>query len=55
MRALAAIAMAFGLAACGELPQDGPKPFVEAKARAPLDGNALAERTATQDDYRRIK
>jgi hypothetical protein len=55
-----------GLAACGEIPQDAPKPFVEANETRPYAGatfngeraryeKALAERTDTQDDYRRIK
>ena len=56
--ALAALA----LAACGELPQDGPKPFVgkdEARSNAgarsegdrALHERTLAARARTQDEY----
>jgi hypothetical protein len=55
MRTLAVVAIAMGLAACGEIPQDGPKPFVEANGQKAAHAQALAERTATQDDYQRIK
>lgn len=59
---LAAIAAAFALAACNELPQDGPKPFAaedetRSYAGAVFDGDpalyekALADRTKTQNDY----
>ena len=53
---------AIALAACGELPQDGPKPFAghdetRSYASAQFKGDAalyernLAERTRTQDEY----
>ena len=53
---------ALALAACGELPQDGPKPFagkdeVRSHAGAPFNGDramyerALAERADTQNEY----
>ena len=53
-RALGVLAAAAILAACGELAQDGPKPFVkdgtygtESAAHAP----ELAERARFQDEY----
>ena len=57
-----AAACAFALAACGELPQDGPKPFAgydetrsyaseQFKGDAALYERTLAERTRTQDEY----
>ena len=58
-RVLGILAAAVILAACGELPQDGPKPFVkdgtyggaEAPADARTRGQALAERASFQDEY----
>ena len=55
MRILVAATLAAGLAACGEIPQDGPKPFVEANGQEAAHTEALAERARTQDDYLRIK
>ena len=52
MKALIAVAAVFLLAGCGELPQDGPKPFVQAK-EAQGGGDALAARTGHQDEYPR--
>ena len=52
MRILIAALAGLAMAACGELPQDGPKPFVAAK-EFKTDGAALAERTAHQDEYPR--
>jgi hypothetical protein len=53
-RSLGILAATAILAACGELPQDGPKPFVQdgtyggqAAAHAP----GLAERARFQDEY----
>ena len=57
-----AAASAFALAACGELPQDGSKPFAgqnetrsyaseRFKGDAALYERNLAERTRTQDEY----
>jgi hypothetical protein len=53
-RALGVLAAAAILAACGELPQDGPKPFVQdgtygGQAAAHTPG--LAERARFQDEY----
>jgi hypothetical protein len=50
MRLPAAIAAAFALAACNELPQDGPKPFA-AKHETRSYEAALADRVNTQDEY----
>jgi hypothetical protein len=52
MRILIAALAGLALAACGELPQDGPKPFVTAKEMK-TDGAALAARTGHQDEYPR--
>ena len=52
MRMLIAAWAGLALAACGELPQDGPKPFVNAKEMK-TDGGALAGRTGHQDEYPR--
>jgi hypothetical protein len=60
--AFAALAMAALLAACGEISQDGPKPFAgpdetRSYAGEPFNGDralydrSLAERTRTQDEY----
>lgn len=40
-----------GLGACGELPQDGPKPFVSAAEQRSHWHSTHVERTAMQDDY----
>jgi hypothetical protein len=58
-RALGILAAAAILVACGELPQDGPMPFVQdgtyGGAEAPADartrGQALAERASLQNEY----
>ena len=58
-RLLATIAFAGLLVTgCGELPQDGPKPFVKdgtygaaARADARTRENGLAERATLQDEY----
>lgn len=58
-RLLATIAFAGLLVVgCGELPQDGPKPFVKdgtygaaAQADARTRGKGLAERASFQDEY----
>ena len=43
---------ALALAACGELPQDGPKPFVSKdEMRSHAGDVTLAERAKTQDEY----
>ena len=66
MRILVAVTFAAGLAACSEIPQDAPKPFVAENERKPYAGaafngekaqyeKALAERAETQNDYLRIK
>ena len=53
MRATAMIAVAWLACACGELPQDGPKPFVSAAERA--NAPALEQRAATQDENQAIR
>jgi hypothetical protein len=58
-RALGILAAAVILVACGELAQDGPKPFVKdgtyGGAQPPADararGQALADRASLQDEY----
>ncbi len=55
-RLLATIAFAGLLAAgCGELPQDGPKPFVKdgtyGAADAPAREQGLADRASFQNEY----
>jgi len=42
---------ALALAACGELPQDGPKPFVSPAEQRSMWQPAHAMRTAVQDEY----
>jgi hypothetical protein len=62
MRALVAIALAAGLAACGEIPQDAPKPYAGKEDTKPYAGDlfkgdkakyeqALAKRADYQNDY----
>lgn len=59
---LVALACAFALAACGELSQDGPKPFAMEDEIRPYSGDVfkgdqalyektLVDRTKTQNDY----
>lgn len=59
---LVALAAAFALSACGELSQDGPKPFAMEDEIRPYSGDVfkgdqalydkrLVDRTKTQDDY----
>ena len=50
MRVATALAAALGLGACGELAQDGAKPFVE-KDETQSYETALADRVRTQDEY----
>ena len=53
-RMLTALVVPMLLAACGEIPQDAPKPFV-AENEKTSSGKALAERTDTQNEYLRIQ
>ena len=59
MRILVAVTIAAGLAACGEIPQDAPKPYAgkeDTKAYAGdafKDDQALAKRANYQNEYAR--
>ena len=64
MRALVAVTLALGLAACGEIPQDAPKPYAgkedtKAYAGDTFKGDkakyeaALAKRANFQNEYSR--
>lgn len=53
MRAAMMFAVVLLAGACGELPQDGPKPFVPAAERA--NAAQLEERAATQDENQAIR
>ena len=53
IRAAIVIAAALLAGACGELPQDGPKPFVPAAERS--NAAPLAQRAATQDENQAIR
>ena len=56
MKTLIAAFAAVLLAACSEIPQDGPKPFADAsETKSHVDAKTLAQRTDTQDEYIRMK
>ncbi len=51
LAAIAAAALAVG---CGELPQDGPKPFVSAAETRSQWGSVQDKRSEVQDEYATI-
>ena len=66
MRALLAVGLAVALAACGEIPQDTPKPYAGKEDTKPYAGDmfkgdkakyeqALAKRADYQNDYIRSR
>ena len=54
LRLLASIAIGAALAACDEIPQDAPKPFVQ-DGEATAASASLADRARVQDEYDRLQ